>query len=81
VSLRERLRTVFAEALELPLGTDIESLRQWEHDKWDSLAHLALVTTIEEKFGVDVDADQLIELDSFAYAEQMLRDLGVTDED
>ncbi|BCJ77260.1 acyl carrier protein [Catellatospora sp. IY07-71] len=75
--LTERLRTVFADALQLPPGTDVDHLKYRDIEQWDSLGHMTLVAAIEDEFGVQLDTDQVIDLSSFKVAADMLRDAGV----
>lgn len=74
---RDRLQLVFVSAFELEPGFDVDKLRHREHVKWDSLGHITLVAAIEDEFGVELDADQLIDLDSFDSALRILRELNV----
>jgi acyl carrier protein len=67
---------VFIEALDLEPETDVEALRHRDHVKWDSLGHLGLVAAIEEQFDVELDADQLLDLDTFDAAVRILGELG-----
>jgi acyl carrier protein len=76
---KERLKKVFAYALDLEPGTDIEKLRYREIDKWDSLGHMALVAAIEDEFDVQLDTDQVIEMSAFTVAYDMLRGMGLGD--
>ena len=77
MSLTDRLRTVFVEALELPDGTDVEALKYRDIIQWDSLGHMTLVAAIEDEFEVQLETEQVIELSSFKVALGTLRDLGV----
>jgi acyl carrier protein len=65
------------DALELPEGTDVESLKYRDIEQWDSLGHMTLVAAIEDEFGVQLETDQVIDLSSFKVALDMLRGLGV----
>ncbi|MDW5324832.1 acyl carrier protein [Plantactinospora sp. KLBMP9567] len=77
--VRERLRSVFLTALDLPAEVNVTELQHRVHPRWDSLGHLALVIAIEEEFDVEFDSDQLIGMDSFQSALKILHDLGVYD--
>ncbi|MDI2127385.1 acyl carrier protein [Yinghuangia seranimata] len=77
MSTNDRLKNVFAYALDLDGDTDIESLRYREIDKWDSLGHMALVAAIEDEFDVQFDTDQVIDMNAYKVAYDMLRELGV----
>jgi acyl carrier protein len=79
VSLNDRLRVVFVDALELPEGVDVESLKYRDIGQWDSLGHMTLVAAIEDEFGVQLETDQVIDLSSFKVGLDMLRSMGVDD--
>jgi len=79
VSLNDRLRAVFVNALELPDGVDVESLKYRDIQQWDSLGHMTLVAAIEDEFAVQLETEQVIDLSSFKVAVDMLRGLGVDD--
>ena len=77
MSLTDRLRDVFIEALALPDGTDVENLKYRDIEAWDSVGHMALVAAIEDEFDVQFDTDQVIDMSSFKVAVDMLRGFGV----
>ncbi|MEO3776407.1 acyl carrier protein [Micromonospora sp. B11E3] len=77
MTLTDRLRTVFVDALELPEGTDVESLTYRGIEQWDSLGHMTLVAAIEDEFDVQLETEQVIDMSSFKVALDMLRGLGV----
>lgn len=79
MSLNDRLRAVFVNALELPDGVDVESLKYRDIQQWDSLGHMTLVAAIEDEFAVQLETEQVIDLSSFKVAVDMLRGLGVDD--
>ncbi|UGQ09784.1 acyl carrier protein [Yinghuangia sp. ASG 101] len=79
MSTKERLKRVFAQALDLEPGTRIEELRYRDIDKWDSLGHMALVAAIEDEFAVQFDTDQVIDMSAFKVAYDMLREMGLGD--
>ncbi|MFI7431982.1 acyl carrier protein [Micromonospora haikouensis] len=77
MSLTDRLRDVFVDALELPEGTDVENLTYRGIEQWDSLGHMTLVAAIEDEFDVQLDTEQVIDMSSFKVALDMLRGLSV----
>ena len=38
--------------------------KQNEYDDWDSFTHLNLITLVEEKFGISISDDDVVELKS-----------------
>jgi acyl carrier protein len=79
MDLRERLRTVFIQALGLNNDAEVQGLRYRDIPQWDSIGHMALVAAIEDEFGVALDTEQVIDLSSFDVAETVLRKLGAAE--
>jgi acyl carrier protein len=55
----ERLTRLIAEVLEVDDVSDVATAVRNEHSSWDSLAHLTLVTAVEEEFGVRFTMDEI----------------------
>lgn len=70
------LRDVFRSSLDLAPDAPVDDLR-YPTQAWDSLAHMSLVATIEDRFGVMLDTDDVINLSSFAEAVRILDKYGV----
>ncbi|CRK60885.1 acyl carrier protein [Alloactinosynnema sp. L-07] len=77
MSLSERLRTVFVDALQLEDDVEVESLKYRDIDAWDSVGHMALVAAVEDEFDVQFETDQVIDMSSFKVALDMLEGFGV----
>jgi acyl carrier protein len=73
--IREQLRGVFVEALDLDGDVDIENLKYRDIEAWDSVGHMALIAAIEDEFDVQFDTDQVIDMSSFVVAVDMLMEL------
>jgi hypothetical protein len=73
----DRLKDAFVVALGLPAGSDVTGLEYRSIPEWDSLAHLALVTTIETTFDVMFDVDDVLGLRSFSACIDILKSHGV----
>lgn len=71
------LRAAFLEGLDLPGDTDVTVLKMEEHAHWDSLGHMSLVMSIEERFGVVLDGDEVARLTSYSAACGILQARGV----
>jgi acyl carrier protein len=76
-SVRDRLRIVFSETLDLDSSVDVDTLRYRADAQWESLDHMALVVAIESEFDVQFDVDNVLGLESFEDALTILRKLGV----
>lgn len=77
MSLSERLRTVFVDALQLDDDVDVENLKYRDIEAWDSVGHMALIAAIEDEFDVQFETDQVIDMSSFKVALDMLTGFGV----
>lgn len=73
----DRLRSTFRSALSLSDDFAVDGLEYRGIEKWDSLAHMALVAAIEDEFDVMIDTDEVIDMSSFAVARQILEKHGV----
>jgi len=68
----DKLRQVFRTALGLSPDAPVDELRYQAVDQWDSLAHMSLVAALEDAFDIMIDTDEVIGLDSFARAQELL---------
>lgn len=74
----DQLRRVFREALDLPPEVDVDTLKYRAIEKWDSLAHMALVAALEQEFDVMIDTDDVLAMSSFSEARNILERQGVS---
>lgn len=70
--MEEKLRQVFAEGLAMPAAEVVDSLKYGESVAWDSIAHMALIAAIEEAFDIMIDAEDVIDMSSFAKAKEIV---------
>jgi acyl carrier protein len=78
VSSLDQLREAFRTALDLPADAPVDDLKYQDNEKWDSLAHMSLIATLEDEFEVMIDTDDVINMSSFAEAINILGKYGVT---
>ena len=71
VSNLEKLKKVFAEALDLKLETINDEL-SYGAKNWDSIAHLALIASLENEFDIMLASDDVIDMSSFKKAKEIL---------
>ncbi|WP_017756434.1 acyl carrier protein [Calidifontibacillus oryziterrae] len=72
-----KLRGIFAETLGIPEAQVTDDLQYNRIEEWDSIAHMALVSAIDDGFEIMMDTDDVIELSSFAKAKEILKKYGV----
>ena len=68
----ERLFTVFSKSLEVPLDQISDDLKYNSIPKWDSTAHMILITALEDEFDIMLDTDDIIDMSSVAKAKEIL---------
>jgi len=68
----ERLKKAFSEALEISIDTITDELA-YGNKTWDSVAHLALVASIETEFDIMLASDDVIDMSSFLKAKEILQ--------
>ncbi|MGH2734940.1 MAG: acyl carrier protein [Actinomycetota bacterium] len=73
----DRLKQCFVDALGISETTDFESLTYRGIEEWDSVAHMQLVGEIEMAFDVMLATDDVIEMQSFALARDIVARHGV----
>jgi acyl carrier protein len=73
-----RLKKSFVEALGISADEATDQLAYNSTKKWDSVAHMALVATLEAEFNVMLDTDEIIAMSSLAAARSILQKHGVS---
>lgn len=68
MTTHERLRAIFRQALQLPPGTDVDTVAYRQTPQWDSVAHMQLVSQLESAFGVMLETSEILELSNFEKA-------------
>ncbi|MDP2302126.1 MAG: acyl carrier protein [Ignavibacteria bacterium] len=72
----DKLHAAFVEALDVdPSG--ITDSYSYGDDKWDSVAHMALVVSIEAQFDIMMETDDVIDLSSVGKAKEILAKYGI----
>lgn len=70
--MEEKLREIFAGSLNLKPNEVTDELTYNTIHQWDSVAHMALIAAIEEGFDIMIDAEDVIEMSSFAKAKEIV---------
>ncbi len=72
----DRVTSVFATVLGVPVEVVTDDLRYAMIPQWDSIAHMSLVVALEEAFGVMIDMEDVIDMSSVGKAREILRKHG-----
>jgi acyl carrier protein len=77
VSESARLSELVADILRLPPDTVTDALTIAETENWDSLAHIELVAALESEFSIELSADDIVEMITYAKIRAILGGKGV----
>ncbi|WP_219135509.1 acyl carrier protein [Janthinobacterium sp. UMAB-60] len=67
---------IFAEVFTIPEHTVIDSMKLKEIASWDSLAHMMLITRLEEVYRIEFTGDDIADMTSVGEARSALRGHG-----
>ncbi|MFX1511637.1 MAG: acyl carrier protein [Promethearchaeota archaeon] len=70
--LDSELKTIFENVLGLDSSVISDKLSQKECDQWDSMAHLLLITELEEFYSLHFSEDEIIAMHSYAEVKKIL---------
>ena len=73
----QRLTGLIAEILRVPKTQIVDTLDMEATSTWDSLSHMQLIAAIEDEFGIELTADEIILMRSVGQIKGMLRDKSV----
>ena len=73
----DKVKLTFLEVLDLPADVDLYSIRYAEVETWDSLAHMVLVSELEQRFDVMFDTDDVLNMSDLNMATKILEKLGI----
>ena len=75
--MEQKLKTVMAEVFEISSDKINGSTTMEGIEQWDSLKHIELMTAIEEKFGVTLEMEELIEMTALKDIKRILNTKGI----
>ena len=61
-SLSEEIQTLLANAIQVPVEMVTPELTFGDLPQWDSLGHMEIMMRLEEKYGLEVNADTIARL-------------------
>lgn len=71
-----RLKKAFSDALDLAQEKITDEL-SYGSETWDSVAHMALIASIESEFDIMMETDDVIDLSSFKKSKEILKKYDV----
>lgn len=74
---RQKLREIFARELAVDETIVVDELAYNTIKEWDSVAHMRLVAAIDDGFDIMLDAEDVIDMSTFAIAIEILKKYDV----
>lgn len=68
----QKLRRIFAQSLGINVEQVTDDLTYNTIPEWDSIAHMALISEIDDQFDTMLDTDDVLDMNSFAKAKEIL---------
>lgn len=73
-----KLEEIFRIVLEIRDDEDVQNVRQINHPRWDSLAHVSLISAIESELNITLsDSNEIESISSFTSAALLLGEMGL----
>jgi acyl carrier protein len=66
------LQAAFKDGLGVDDSTEFAALEYSMHEAWDSVAHMQLIATLESKFDIMIETNDVIDMSSFPKAIEIL---------
>ena len=63
--VRKKCVEIFSKVMEVDPGVIHDGSNPENLEEWDSLAHVQIIAGLEEVFGIEIDPEEGIELESF----------------
>ena len=70
-----KIQEILETVLELDPSEYSEDISTENNEKWDSIKHLLLISTIEEEFQINLNDEDLLNLTSFQSIKKRLEDI------
>ena len=69
----ETYKKVFLDSLNIQNDQFNENLKYNEIPEWDSIAHMSLISGLEDKFNISIDTDDIVDFSSFLKGKKILK--------
>lgn len=72
----EDFKKLFAEFMTIPDDIDWADVRYQQVEGWDSIAHMALIGEMEDRLGIMIDTEDVIDMSSYEKALEIVAKYG-----
>ena len=76
-SSSQRFVNLIAEILRVSPNDVVDSMGMDDVGTWDSLSHMQLIVTIESDFGVELSAEEIVEMRTIGKIREVLKAKGI----
>ena len=73
----QKLTDLMSEVLQIPVSTITDDLSMKDLDLWDSLKHMEVIVSLEEKFDIQLTFDEIVTMQSVREIRRVLGEKGV----
>ena len=77
MSNKKKYRDIFIQSLSIDEKKFNEKIKYNEIPEWDSIGHMTLMSSLEEKFSISMDTDDIVDFSSFEKGIKILEKYGV----
>ena len=77
MSNKKKYRDIFIQSLSIDEKKFNEKIKYNEIPEWDSIGHMTLMSSLEEKFNISMDTDDIVDFSSFEKGIEILKKYGV----
>ena len=77
MSNKKKYIDIFIESLSIDEKKFNEKIKYNEIPEWDSIGHMTLMSSLEEKFSISMDTDDIVDFSSFKKGFEILEKYGV----
>ena len=75
--MEQKIKNLLIELFKLKDGEITDSLTMEDLEVWDSLKHMEIIVAIEETFGLELTADEIVSMRSVGEIKRVIREKGV----
>ena len=73
MNIKKQYKEIFIESLSINKKDFREDLKFGELSNWDSVGHMTLISTLEDTFDISIQAEDIIEFNSFKKGLKILK--------
>ena len=78
MSSKEKYRDIFIQSLSIDEKKFNEKIKYNEIPEWDSIGHMTLMSSLEEKFSISMDTDDIVDFSSFKKGIEILKKYSIS---